>query len=58
MLHDIFTIEIIGKMQGGLNNFEHNCKLKTMKLYLKTSKTLSVVCKSDFTLRLHMHFYI
>ena len=25
MLHDLFTIEIIGKTQGGLNNFEHNC---------------------------------
>ena len=25
MLHDLFTIEIIGKLQGGLNNFEHNC---------------------------------
>ena len=25
MLHDLFTIEVIGKPQGGLNNFEHNC---------------------------------
>ena len=25
MLHDLFTIEIIEKPQGGLNNFEHNC---------------------------------
>ena len=25
MLHDLFTIESIGKLQGGLNNFEHNC---------------------------------
>ena len=24
MLHILFTIEIIGKTQGGLNNFEHN----------------------------------
>ena len=28
MLHDLFTIEIIGKPQGGLNNFEHNCMLQ------------------------------
>ena len=27
MLHDLFTTEIIGKPQGGLNNFEHNCSL-------------------------------
>ena len=25
MLHNLFTIEIIGKPQGVLNNFEHNC---------------------------------
>ena len=24
ILHDLFTIESIGKPQGGLNNFEHN----------------------------------
>ena len=28
MLHDLFTIEIIGKPQGRLNNFEHNCKYR------------------------------
>ena len=29
MLHDLFTMEIIRKLQGGLNNFEHNCKSAT-----------------------------
>ena len=24
MLHDLFTMEVNGKMSGGLNNFEHN----------------------------------
>ena len=27
MLRDLFTTEILGKMQGGLNDFEHNCML-------------------------------
>ena len=30
MLHDLFTIEIIGKPQGGLNNFEHNCRFSVV----------------------------
>ena len=28
MLHDFFTEEVDGKMQGGLNNFEHNCPVE------------------------------
>ena len=38
MLHDLFTIEIIGKLQGGLNNFEHNCILQIqLNIWLKNA---------------------
>ena len=32
MSHDLFTIGVNGKMQGGLNNFERNCRLHFIEI--------------------------
>ena len=38
MLRNLFTIEIIGKTQGGLNNFEHNCTKIGKKMSFSSDK--------------------
>ena len=49
MLHDLFTIEVIGNLQGGLNNFEHNC-MSSLKFKISRLDMRCPLRSSDFLL--------
>ena len=42
MLHDLFTMEINGKMSGGLNTFASNCSYPEKTRNLENSLTLGL----------------
>ena len=57
MFHDLFTIEIIAKPQGGLNNFEHNCMWNNVKDAVNTAK-LDTCTKQNDVVELPWHQFL